>query len=295
GAINLEEAWIRYESNEKFSLKVGLLLPIFNHLNEIKNRTPLLPYVIRPLVYETSFSEVIAIEEFTPSRAFVQANGFLPLNEVKLDYAVFIGNSPNINTRGERGQTGVDTTDTIMIGGRIGLRFDELKVGVSATRDNVNVFQGGEAFIQQEVPSSRFTEVVRTRLGVDLSYRLGRLFFEGEFIGVSHDDKTPQISLDKEFFYGTVGYSFTDELLAYGSYWLTRQDFTVLASEDPPELGLVDFDVRVPNVGLAFNLNDRITFKGQYARVKLIETVKFLNLREEGNSNFYSIAASVFF
>ncbi len=295
GAFNLEEAWIRYESSEKFSFKMGLLLPIFNHLNEIKNRTPLLPYVIRPLVYETSFSEFIAVEEFTPARAFLQASGFLPLNRAKLDYAVYLGNSPNVNNNSDRGQTGVDTTDTILLGGRIGVRFDELKVGVSATRDNVNVFQGVEAIIQQEVPLSRFIEVVRTRLGADLSYRLGRLFFEGEFIHVRHEDKAPQISLDKEFYYGTLGYSFTDELLAYGSYWLTRQDFTVLASEEPPALGLVDVDIKVPNVGLAFNLNDRVTFKGQYARVQQKVNDRFLTLLQKSDWNFYSIAASVFF
>ncbi|MFQ5770818.1 MAG: hypothetical protein ACE5HX_09790, partial [bacterium] len=94
GAANLEEAWVRYRANEKFNLKLGLLIPIFNNLNEIKNRTPLLPYIVRPLVYETSFSEFIAVEEFTPARAFVQAYGFLPIDDVKLDYALFVGNSP---------------------------------------------------------------------------------------------------------------------------------------------------------------------------------------------------------
>ena len=60
GALNLEEAWVKYRRNNFFSLKLGLQIPIFNNLNEIKNRTPLLPYIIRPLVYETSMSEAIS-------------------------------------------------------------------------------------------------------------------------------------------------------------------------------------------------------------------------------------------
>jgi hypothetical protein len=39
GSLNLEEAWVRYRAN--------------SNLNEINNRTPLLPYIIRPLVYDT--------------------------------------------------------------------------------------------------------------------------------------------------------------------------------------------------------------------------------------------------
>lgn len=71
GAANLDEAWVRYRSSNKFNLKLGLQIPEFNNLNVIKNRTPLLPYIIRPLVYETSFSAFIKIEEFVPPRAFV--------------------------------------------------------------------------------------------------------------------------------------------------------------------------------------------------------------------------------
>ena len=129
GSLNLEEAWVRYRYNEHFKLKFGLLIPIFNHLNEIKNRTPLLPYVIRPLVYESSFSEFISVEEYIPARAFIQAYGFLPSTEAKLDYAIYLGNSPNINDREFFGPTGVDTTDTFLVGGRVGFRYKELKLG----------------------------------------------------------------------------------------------------------------------------------------------------------------------
>ena len=49
GALNLEEAWVRYRAGRAFNVKLGLQIPVFNHLNTIKNRMPVLPYVVRPL------------------------------------------------------------------------------------------------------------------------------------------------------------------------------------------------------------------------------------------------------
>jgi hypothetical protein len=132
----------------RFNLKLGLSIPTFNNLNEINNRTPLLPYVIRPLVYETSFNEFIPIEEFVPARAFVQAYGFFPFGESKLDYAVFVGNSPNINSDPERGQTGTDTTATILVGGRLGIRYRELNLGFSATREPPAAMESEEKLLE---------------------------------------------------------------------------------------------------------------------------------------------------
>jgi hypothetical protein len=85
GAFSLEEAWINYQRSDQFKLKLGLLTPAFNNLNELKNRTPLLPYVIRPVVYESSFREIIPTEDFVPARAFMQAYGIIPAGDTKLD------------------------------------------------------------------------------------------------------------------------------------------------------------------------------------------------------------------
>ena len=216
GAINLEEAWLRYSSSEKFNLKLGLLLPIFNNLNEIKNRTPLLPYITRPLIYETSFGEIVEVEEFLPARAFVQTYGFITFGQAKLDYAFYVGNSPNIDNESDRRLiTGIDTTDTFLAGGRVGVRFKELKFGLSATHDKTNRFQGFELFFGG--PPSRFIEVPRIRFGGDLSYNLGQFSFEGEFVTLTYDEDAAELDFDKKFFYGTLGYHITERLFAYGS------------------------------------------------------------------------------
>ena len=85
GAFSLEEAWINYNRSNQFKLKLGLLTPAFNNLNEIKNRTPLLPYIIRPVVYESSFRETVPTEQFLPARAFAQVYGSITLADTKFD------------------------------------------------------------------------------------------------------------------------------------------------------------------------------------------------------------------
>lgn len=299
GSANLEEAWLKYRSGKEFNLKLGLQIPIFNNLNEIKNRTPLLPYIIRPLVYETSFSEFIAVEEYLPTRAYIQAYGFCPLTEeTKFDYAVYIGNSPNISTPRPDSlgdfQTGVDTSATFLLGSRIGARFRELKFGVSATVDNVNFFQGAETFVGGS--PSRFNEIRRFRLGADLSYNLGPVSFESELIVVAYDDDIEKVSLDKNFYYATVGYHFSERLFVYGSYWFTKEDFTG-ARRVSGQLVLFtgDSDVKVPTFGFSYNLRDRITFKGQFARVWLEARAPSINVIEKDTANNYVAGVSVFF
>jgi len=295
GDANLEEAWVRYRANEKFNLKLGLLIPIFNNLNEIKNRTPLLPYVIRPLVYETSFSEFVAVSEYLPTRAYIQAYGFIPVKAMKLDYAVYLGNSPNLNNQPSRGQTGVDTTNTFLVGGRVGLRMGELKLGVSATRENVNGFPTVEADLGE--PPVFFDEAPRTRFGGDLSYHIGNVSFESEFIIVRYDDKFPDVSIDKEFFYATLGYRITEKLLMYASYWLNQEDFTqdlrTISERFPVESGTGE--IKVPTIGAAYHLNDRITFKAQFAPVDIESDISALSIFQEIEYNFYGAAVSIIF
>ena len=300
GSVNLEEAWVRYRLNEKFNLKMGLLLPIFNHLNEIKNRTPLLPYIIRPLVYETSFEEVVAIDDYTPSRAFLQAYGFLPMENVKFDYAIYLGNSPNISTRlpqlDTEMQTGIDTTDTFLVGGRIGVRVSELKFGFSATRENDNRFQGSEVAFGGA--PKRFLEIPRTRFGADLSYHSDKIVFESEIIRFNLEDASDDLDLERTFYYGTLGYFFKENFFIYGSYWKAKENLQAIANIEIQQRAEID----IPTFGVAYNISERVTLKGQYAFVDIehkdsirLEDGTILIESERSKINFFAIAASVFF
>ncbi|HEX9654381.1 MAG TPA: porin [bacterium] len=294
GSANLEEAWLKYQADMRFNLKLGLLLPIFNNLNEIKNRTPLLPYVIRPLAYETSFSEIIPIEVLTPVRAFVQAYGFFPSGEVKIDYAAYVGNSPNINDNSLEGQTGVDTTATFLVGGRLGVRYRELKLGLSATYDKDNIFESRAADF--DIPRPEWNEIPKTRLGGDLSYEYANFSFESEFIKVDMEKDTPGLSANLDFYYATLGYRVTEKLFLYSSYWVMDSRLVVLT----PGLEVSEGgDIRVYTLGGWHRLTDRISLKAQFSRViskeenHLITEDETTTVRD--NFSVFGLAVSVFF
>lgn len=307
GSANLEEAWAAYSPNENFNLKLGLLLPIFNNLNTIKNRTPILPYVIRPLAYETSFQEFIPVEDFAPLRAFVQAYGFLPIRGMKLDYAAYLGNSPNIASLSSESetmqQTGVDTTNTFLVGGRIGLSyFDDLKIGVSMTYDKTNFFEAANQLIFQSTDrlllgtERDFGNVPRTRFGGDFSFRYKNFAFESEFIKVRHDEDIQNADLDRDFYYFTLGYRFKEKLFVYASYWDVRLDYTIASVvKDEVQIFVVDGDIIVPNFGMSYSINDRISIKAHFARVDLAEDIPFLFLYEEDKFYHLNAAISIFF
>jgi len=279
GAHSIEEAWVGYRRSDQFKLKLGLQVPTFNNLNEIKNRTPLLPYIIRPLVYESSFNEIIAADEFVPGRAFIQVYGYIPWDEAKIDHAFFIGNSPNINTDPARGQTGIDSSDTFLLGGRLGLRYSNLKAGVSVTFDKQDFSYVADSL---NFPPARLSSLPRIRLGGDFSFNAGRFSFEAEAIRVMYDDDHPGLNLDKRFYYGTLGYSLSEKLFIYGSYWATSEEF----------LPFGDRDFNVETAGIAYALFDGLVFKAQYARADISSTRP---RREELNIDFYGLAFSVVF
>ncbi|MBT5872596.1 MAG: hypothetical protein HOH43_04180 [Candidatus Latescibacteria bacterium] len=295
GSYSLEEAWARYRYDERFNLKLGLQIPIFNHLNEIKNRTPLLPYVIRPLVYEASFDEFIAVRQFTPTHAFVQAYGFLSAGATKLDYAVYLGNSPNINGSPGLGPTGVDTSATVMVGGRVGLRHKELKLGISGTFDKTNILQGLQSFASVGGGKDRFREINRYRLGGDLSYHISGLSLESEFIVLRYDDGVSGVSIDGEFIYGTLGYSLKDMWYLYGGYWFLEEDDLLTDAASPGQIFGALGKSGVINGGFSFSPNERVTFKGQLARVDFTRVVPAINLKFHSHFYHISTAVSVFF
>jgi hypothetical protein len=300
GGFNLEEAWVKYRFDKKLTIKLGQHIPPFNHLNEIKNRTPLLPYVVRPLVYETSFSEFIATEDYAPGRAFVQAYGFLPHGETKLDYALYWGNGPDINSadieshESHSEQTGVDTTANFLVGGRLGMRHGELKAGFSATYEQVKSLHGLEPLFS--LPPDALDDVPRWRWGADLSFLWRNFSFEGEIIHVGFDDDVPLLKVDRDFYYGTLGRYFTEELFAYVSYQSTEEDFT---SQDPEsgDFYVATVDISLPEIGAAYRINDRVTLKAQYAPVGIDvghSGIADYDL-EDNRADYLALAVSVIF
>ncbi|MGD8782563.1 MAG: hypothetical protein PVH88_26850 [Ignavibacteria bacterium] len=293
GDFNLDEVWVRYRHDSRLILKLGLSVPIFNNFNEINNKTPVMPYIIRPIAYETSFGEFIDIEEYVPQRTFVQAYGHLTFDDIKLDYAFHLGNSPNISSRDQIGQqSGTDTTKLFSYGGRLGIRKNGLKFGISGSYDRLNNYK--EKTVESAsssivLPDDLRNELPRYRVGSDLSFFIDNFFFEGEFINVIYDDKHPLFKLDKTFYYATVGYNFCEDIIGYITYWRTKEYKTSKSNESDPDTYST---LKIPGLGISYDLNDRTRLKLQFAPVEYKTTGS-----EDASSSFtfFGLAISVFF
>lgn len=295
GGLNLEEAWVKYYHSDAFNLKAGLLIPRFNNLNEIKNRMPLLPYVIRPLVYEATISELIDIGDYVPERAYIQAYGFIPVGRAKFDYAAYVGNSEKSYVAAQAGGTvvrGNDTSTFKLVGGRIGASYGDFKIGVSATydRENHNDTSASNFF--------KFGDVPRIRIGGDVSYSIVGFNLEGEIIMVRYslsDEQEKVIdninqhpvfknfvgpAFEKNFYYGNLAYNITPELYAYAGY-------SYMDSKENP---FWKHGFSALSAGAGYRPIDAVTVKAQYAKYKLNKNDQF-----DFETDFIYAAVSVFF
>jgi hypothetical protein len=265
GDLNLEEAWVRYRISQRLNLKLGLHVPEFNRLNTIKTKMPLLPYIVRPLAYESSLSEVIPTHEYVPEHAYVSLYGTIPVGAVTVDHAVYVGNSPNLSTTLGQGQSAVDTSVTFLTGFRLGVRAEAIQAGVSGSLDFVDYPQEIMTHIRDK--SADITEIPRYRFGSDLRLAAGPLTFEGEMIFVRYDDDISETLIDKEFYYGTIMYTVNDRLTIFGGYWYTGQE--VIEVPQGFDVGLDRFDAsqRIPNFGVAYTVNDRLTAKLHFGKI----------------------------
>ncbi len=318
GTASLKEAWVRYDKGASFKLKIGLQTPVFNYLNDIKTRSPLLPYIVRPIVYETSLEEIIRIEDFVPERAFLQAYGTLPTGNVGFEYAFFLGNSPNVNNDPDFGQTGADSTLAMLAGARVGIHwnnldsdFSELKFGVSSTYDRVDFFSEIPGLFSDDpeeiaAMSSEFEKIPRWRFGGDFALYWKSLYLHTEFISVIHSENSERLDVDKFFFYSTLGYIRSDKLEGYVSYWRTKEFGLIRDRRINPQL-LID-QVSVLNIytlGAKYSLTPRVVVKAQYALADIDNREDFnLNIAPPGEArstvvnnifSVYAIAISVFF
>src|SRR5690606_28016840 len=143
----------------------------------------------------------IAVEEYVPSRAYVQAYGIIPVKALKLDYALFAGNSPNIRNQSTIGQSGVDTTTAFLLGGRVGILAGDLKAGFSATHERVNSIRRINVLLLGS--NENLEEVPRIRIGADASFIAGPFYFATEYISVVYHENVENLDVNKGFFYGT--------------------------------------------------------------------------------------------
>lgn len=263
GALSLEEGWVKYSYDHAFNVKAGLIVPSFNAMLQVKNRTPLLPYIFRPFVYESIMLEAINLEPFLPVRANVEVYGKIPVGDLSLEYAAFIGNSESsyIVSGGSSFQvSGMDTTSYKLVGGRVGVAAPWMRAGLSMTSDRENHSSMGMGGLQ------------RFRYGIDLSFHVSRFTLEGEgiYVRTLMDDRQrgmlntlrmfmPQLgeNFDRHFWYGTLLVDATDAIFAYGSFsYIELNDY----------VGMAD-GVREWSVGGGWRPIEDVVVKAQFVRV----------------------------
>lgn len=289
GGLNLEEAWMKYGYSDAFNIKAGLLIPRFNALNEIKNKTPLLPYIRRPLAYEASMGDIVSLEPYIPHRAFLQVYGNIGISDdSKFEYAVYAGNADRFHINGgTTGQRGVDTTTYKLVGGRVGITVsDILRVGVSSTYDRQKLFVG-----------TRFLgEMPRTRIGADAEVSYAGFDLTGELVMVDLNlADSSQAVLDslsarpgatvgnspkKLFYFANLTYNISSQFYAYAGYSYMQDDISRFFAAG---LGMT-------SLGVGYRPIDQVVLKAQFTNSKFGD-----NPVRPYNRNYYYVGASVFF
>jgi len=295
GNFKVEEAWLKYSPYNSLNIKGGTLIPSFNAMNEIKNRTVLLPYIYRPMVYETVFSSQFSNEDFVPTTAGLQIYGNMAVSsDLRFNYAAYIGNLSSENLLTNEGGLAIanDTSKFKLFGGRLGFEYENLAIGISGTSDRktLNDFK---------IPS-----VARYRFGAYLNYAVAGFELEAEYIKVTHklnagrrsqlaaaasaafaeflaggDYVSVPTAFDKKYYHVNLLYNITNQFFAYGGYdFLTTEDNIFSMG------GLNQY-----TVGGGYRVTDAIVLKAQYLNQK--STIFGSNVDRKD----YLAAASIYF
>ena len=293
GNLQIPEGWVSYQITPNIIGKVGLMAPTFNNLNEIKNRLPLLPYLIRPLIYEALFYGIFSEQDYLPQSAYLQVSGtkLLTRNTI-FDFAFNMGNSEysyasqiepgtgpiSVGQESATIYNGENLTTLLSFGGRVGLRsvIDTYKLGVSFTRDydNRNEITNYSVGRFPNVNLPVFGDVPRYRIGVDLSWNWDKLSFESEYIRVLHDHseihETPQyqnVNMNKTFYYGLLNYDFNNKHYAFvGFTHLKDNAVEFLMPNSPDASGFSHL-----SLGTGWKPFDDIVLKLQYSKAFLAD------------------------
>lgn len=225
GNFNLQEAFLKWEANELVNIKFGMFLPKFNQMFEIYNRTPLLPYLNRPKLYETSSGNLVDIFDILPQKGLVQISGNLNLSEesnLAINYALYINHPTNGYISSPTNDLipgyvafGQSAVDFFGYGARIGLKYEGLSLGFSITSDKdnkrnykSNIANKYKAYLMDAVSDTssqtfydlyssdqtNLGDISRLRIGADFSFKYKGLTLTGEYVKVDADENAKTVS-----------------------------------------------------------------------------------------------------
>jgi hypothetical protein len=299
GNLSLQEAWFDYNVSNDFSLKFGKLLPKFGALNDQRNRTPILPFATRPLIYENLYGEIFNQEDYVPLFAFFQAEKRFELsNKLSLETTAFLSGaeedllvSPD-NRADESSLTGSNSTDNLTLGGKINFVFSDynvgiFKLGLSLAYDgalvNGSIVPTEVRQINPAVLAPDLGTAGRMRYVFDLNIQLDRLEILGEYaiskVNYS-DDQVAAFDAMNAFTTGIPGAN----LPAYANmnnskfYWANitynfKNDFYLLARYEELTTGndaffLNEEGLRLMTFGGGYRYNN-LVFKAEFSQINL--------------------------
>jgi hypothetical protein len=278
GSFNLQEIYLKWDFHDYLKVKFGVVIPQFNAMFEIYNRTPLLPYLIRPKLYDANGGNLVDIFNILPQKALIQVYGIVPIDAVNIEYAVFAGNPPNSFISSPSNNLlpgyvayGESAVAYASYGGRIGIKTGGLRAGVSVSFDTDNL----ENFVMDENgDAATLGDLNRYRFGSDFDFKFNNFELSAEYLIVktvtpaSVQDSLNLWSLldpyfignsfDKKFYYATLLYNFSDELFGYVMYDYLND------SVDPYYFGLDGYYGY--HLGGGYYLTDNVIFKVQFTR-----------------------------
>lgn len=310
GALEFPEGWLSYRFSNQLEVKAGLLLPKFNNLTEIKNRLPLFPYLIRPILYETLLSNLITPEDYKPENAYFQITWNNPIFKNKqINAAFYLGNAENsylskveggagraLNKESAAFYLGEDLSTTLLVGGRIGIENDlrTFKFGISGTIDKDNRTEIEQSVFRLDpLITPVLGEIPRYRLGIDFSFVKHKFAFESEYMGVFHDHSSfrakpafENLNLNKLFIYSNLTYNFTEKYYVFGfASYHKDYSYELLSNNTPDAAGLT-----ILSSGGGYRPIDEIVIKVQYTNAWLLNN-DFL----DANISFFSLGLSTIF
>lgn len=289
GNFKISEGWISHYLSEHYTIKAGLLLPTFNNLNEISNRLPLFPYIVRPIIYESLLGNLLVSEDYLPRQGYLQLKGNYMLNtDLILDLALQVGNaessyhstvvSNDLESAGASSiYRGENLSEYLAVSGRIGISnyLETFKAGISGSFDYDNKTEPQNesiARIPLGVNLPAFGDIPRYRLGLDLSFKREKLEFESEFIGVFHDHSSihrtlqyRSADLDKIFYYGLINYNWTNRFYSYtGWSHIHDNTYEFILKDSPDHKG-----INLPTAGIGWKTSVSSSIKAQWTQVRI--------------------------
>jgi hypothetical protein len=278
GAFNLQEAYIKWEYRDFLKVKFGQFIPQFNAMFEMYNKTPLLPYIVRPKLYDATSGNLVDIFDILPQKALLQIFGSIPVESINFEYALFMGNpansfisSPTNNLLPSYVAYGQSAAKHFSFGGRFGIKSNSLRAGVSIHFDKNNQDNFVKDSSGTVVNLGSFN---RFRFGADIDYKFGDFELIAEYLKTStslpsaiqdslnlwnsNDPYFVGNSFNQEFYYGTLLYNFSDKFFAYVMYDYLND------SVQPFYFGLDGY--YGGHLGCGYYINDDIIVKFQYTK-----------------------------